>query len=83
VKFRLLLVLSAFTALFVNGCLRKDYPADAPVVESVRLEDQGAVSRDEVLAGLATAKSPRFLGIWDGVVFDYEVFDEALLDRDL
>ena len=27
--------------------------------------------------------SPRFLGIWDGVVFDYEVFDETLLERDL
>ncbi len=79
--------MAAFFALLVasvsTGCLRKDYPVDAPVVRDVELLDVDAVDRDEVLNGLATAASPRFLGIWDGVVFDYEVYDEALLERDL
>ncbi|HVU04886.1 MAG TPA: BamA/TamA family outer membrane protein [Polyangiaceae bacterium] len=81
-KPRLVLWLVLF-ALALSGCGRKAFPADSPVVESVTLEGSDAVSRDDVLAGLATAKSPRFLGIWDGVVFDYEVFDDALLERDL
>ncbi|HVW24889.1 MAG TPA: POTRA domain-containing protein [Polyangiaceae bacterium] len=65
------------------GCVKKDYPGDAPVVSAVDLEGADAVPAKDVLARLSTAASPRFLGIWDGVVFDYEVFDETLLERDL
>jgi outer membrane protein insertion porin family/translocation and assembly module TamA len=53
------------------------------VVGRVELEGADAVDPNAVLGALATAESPRFLGIWDGVVFDYEVFDETLLERDL
>jgi len=78
------IVLGPAVALaLTTGCLRKDYPVEAPVVARVDLRGADAVSPKEVLAGLATAESPRFLGIWDGVVFDYEVFDETLLERDL
>jgi outer membrane protein assembly factor BamA len=70
-------------ALALPGCVKKDYPADSKVVAGIALSGAKAVSASEVLEGLATAASPRFLGIWDGVVFDYEVFDEALLERDL
>ena len=65
------------------GCLRKDYPVDSPVVADVALDGTDAVNPNDVLSGLATAASPRFLGIWDGVVFDYEVYDPVLLERDL
>jgi outer membrane protein assembly factor BamA len=65
------------------GCVKKEYPGDASVVSDVDLSGADAVDPDDVLAGLATAESPRFLGIWDGVVFDYEVYDETLLERDL
>lgn len=82
VVWRLLLV--AATLLFAtSGCVKKDYPAEGPVVSDVDLEGARAVDPSSVLDGLATARSPRFLGIWDGVVFDYEVFDETLLERDL
>lgn len=70
-------------AFAVTGCLRKDYPVEGPVVEDVDLLGAEAVDADEVLDRLSTAASPRFLGIWDGVLFEYEVFDEALLARDL
>lgn len=81
---RFVVVFLAVVAAFAStACLRKDYPATGPAVSDVELLNAEAVDADEVLAGLATAASPRFLGIWDGVVFDYEVFDEALLERDL
>ena len=76
-------MLAVCAGLLSASCLRKDYPGEAAVVSDVDLQGAEAVDPDEVLAGLATAASPRFLGIWDGVVFDYEVFDEALLERDL
>jgi len=63
--------------LVLVGCVKKDYPGEAPVVSDVDLLGAKAVDRDEVLAGLATAASPRFLGIWDGAVFDYEEIGRA------
>ncbi|MEZ4373420.1 MAG: POTRA domain-containing protein [Polyangiaceae bacterium] len=64
------------------GCA-KSYPAGRSVVDDVELQNTQAVDADDVLDGLATAESPRFLGIWDGVVFDYEVYDKDVLARDL
>lgn len=76
-------VLSGAVLLAATGCVRKDYPVDGPAISDVEIEGADAVKPSDILDGLATAKSPRFLGIWDGVVFDYEVFDEELLARDL
>lgn len=76
-------LLALLLGLVPAGCLKKDYPGEAPVVSAVDLEGAEAVPAKDVLSRLSTAASPRFLGIWDGVVFDYEVFDETLLERDL
>jgi outer membrane protein insertion porin family/translocation and assembly module TamA len=38
---------------------------------------------EELEGRIATQKSPRFLGIFDGVVFEYTVFDQYALRRDL
>lgn len=81
-RLRTFLWMVAVLAL-TSGCLRKDYPVAAKVIRDVELEGAKAVSARAVLERLATAKSPRFLGIWDGVLFEYEVFDEAILARDL
>jgi outer membrane protein assembly factor BamA len=80
---QLVLLFAIAVALFTPGCLRKDYPEGASVVSKVSLSGAEAVDPSDLLAGLATAESPRFLGIWDGVVFEYEVLDETLLERDL
>jgi outer membrane protein insertion porin family/translocation and assembly module TamA len=77
---RLLLVGTAFA---VTACFKKDYPSGSLVVSDVELQGTDRVASREVLDGLATAESPKFLGIWDGVIFDYEVYDETLLERDL
>lgn len=70
------------TALVALGCTTA-YPAGRSVISGVSLENTRAVDADEVLDRLATAKSSRFLGIWEGVTFDYEVYDKDVLARDL
>lgn len=77
------LILSGAVLLAAAGCVRKDYPVDGPAISDVEILGADAVKASDILDGLATAESPRFLGIWDGVVFDYEVYDEELLARDL
>jgi outer membrane protein insertion porin family/translocation and assembly module TamA len=63
--------------------VRKDYPVGRDTVSAVDVQGASSVDADELTDRLATAASPRFLRIWDGVVYDYEVFDETLLARDL
>ncbi|HEX2880956.1 MAG TPA: POTRA domain-containing protein [Polyangiaceae bacterium] len=80
---RLKSLLLILVLLLTSGCLRQAYPTTAPVTSDVELQGAKVVSASAVLSKLSTAKSPRFLGIWDGVLFDYELFDEAVLARDL
>ena len=53
------------------------------MVDSVEVENTRAIDAGDLKDGLATAGSSRFLGIWEGVVFDYEVYDKDVLARDL
>ena len=75
-------------SLVLAGC-KKDYPPDRQVVSHVEVlaestgEEPELVDRDALMQGLATAESKRFLGLMDGVVFEYEVFDATVLARDL
>ena len=69
--------------LLCVGCLRKELPVEGPAVTSVELQGTDAVAPGPILSGLSTAESARFLGIWDGVAFEYEVFEESLLEKDL
>lgn len=52
-------------------------------MSEVNLDGVGGDRQSELLAGLATIESPRFLGVWDGVGFEYEVFDPELLRHDV
>jgi outer membrane translocation and assembly module TamA len=70
-------------ALLLSACLRKEYPPNQPVVSEVEIEAEEEKQLEGVLQGLATSKSQRFLGIWDGVVFEYAVYDPDLLAKDL
>jgi len=67
----------------LSGCLKKQYPPQRDVVSRVDVVGAESVDASDVEEGLATTGSSRFLGIWDGVIFDYEVFDENVLTRDL
>ncbi len=75
-------LLLAALALLSVGC-RHSVPEGALVIRSVDVEGTRGVDPGPLLAGMATAPSRRFLGVWDGVAFEYEIYDENLLARDL
>ena len=58
-------------------------PPGRSAVDSVNLKGNDAIDSDDLREKLATAASPRFLGIFAGIVYDYNVFDRFVLDRDL
>ncbi len=73
-----------FAALLACACsLRKPYPPKQPVVEDVSLEGTKAANQNAILGGLATIPSAKFIGIWDGVAFEYSVYDPDVLAKDL
>jgi len=58
-------------------------PAGRSAVDSVKFVGNSSIDDDDLEEKLATATSPRFLGIFSGLVYDYNVFDRFVLDRDL
>lgn len=70
----------ASTAL-AGGCAT--VPAGHSVVDSVDVRGAEEEDASEVEERLATAPSPKFLGLFRGVVYDYAVFNRRTLDIDL
>lgn len=71
----------ALTALTASACYR--VPPGQSAIDSVKLEGLEDVDEDDLLDHIATRESSRFLGLFQGVVFDYEIFDPYALRRDL
>jgi outer membrane protein assembly factor BamA len=73
----------ALFPIALGACVKKDYPPNRAVVEDFDLIGTDSVDEDELQEGLATARTPKFLGLFEGVIYDYEIFDENVLARDL
>jgi outer membrane protein insertion porin family/translocation and assembly module TamA len=58
-------------------------PPGHSATDSVEIRGARAVSEHAIEEKIATMPSPRFFGLWSGVVFDYEIFDPFVLERDL
>ena len=58
-------------------------PTGRKAVTSVEVAGNRALGDEELEKKLATRASPKFLGLWRGVVFDQEVFDSSLLQQDI
>jgi outer membrane protein insertion porin family/translocation and assembly module TamA len=67
--------------LAAAGCA--SVPAGRSAVDSVNIVSSGTIDESDVADRLATAASPRFLGLPPGFVYDYEIFDASKLQRDL
>lgn len=74
----LLLVLAG---LWLLGCYR--VPEGKSAVESVAIDGLEADEEDALTGKIVTRPSARFLGIFEGIVYDYETFDRYALKRDL
>lgn len=56
---------------------------DVRAVDARSRPTSAAVDTNDVEEHLATTPSPKFLGLFRGVVYDYVAFDQHTLDRDL
>ncbi len=80
--FRSLLFACAVAALHaVMGCAT--LPGRRYAIRSVDLSGNHVVDADEIRSEIASRESPKFLGLFPGVIYDYEVFDRYVLERDL
>ncbi|HKQ69638.1 MAG TPA: POTRA domain-containing protein, partial [Polyangiaceae bacterium] len=68
-------------AAIAMGCA--SIPSRRAAVDSVKVRGAKQVSASDVEEKLATEPSPKFLGLFRGVVYDYELFNRATLQRDL
>ena len=64
-----------------SGCTR--IPPGRYAIDRVDIEGTSKVEDAEIEDKIATAATPRFLGLFRGVVIDYELFDPYVLERDL
>jgi outer membrane translocation and assembly module TamA len=58
-------------------------PKGRASVDSVKVRGASEVDPSEITDRLATTASPKFLGFFRGVVYDYSVYDASVLQRDL
>lgn len=77
--------LVAFCALAATGC--HTIPEGRSAIYGVKVKDVGArgdgPDTGELEEKLATSPSPKFLGLFRGVVYDYTTFDRQTLQKDL
>lgn len=71
----------ALSALGTGGCY--SVPAGKHAVSDVSIVGTRDIDDDELADRIATRKSSRFFGIFEGVVYEYEIFDPYALRRDL
>lgn len=58
-------------------------PKGRYTLETLHMSGDHAVDDEEIAAVIASKPSPRFLGLFSGVIYDYEIFDRYVLERDL
>ena len=63
------------------GCA--SIPQGTAAVDAISVEGTDALSSSDVEEKLATAPSPKFFGLFRGLIYDYEIFDRSVLQRDL
>ncbi|HMA94656.1 MAG TPA: POTRA domain-containing protein, partial [Polyangiaceae bacterium] len=74
-------LLSLVAALSSIGCV--SLPEGRYALKKLQVEGNRALDDDDIEQIIASRASPRFLGVFYGVVYDYEVFDRFVLERDL
>ena len=73
--------MSALAVLLLVAC-RSPMPKE-PVISEVEITGADSIDSDSAKAGLASQESSKFLGIWDGVAFEYERYDPDVFRQDL
>jgi outer membrane protein insertion porin family/translocation and assembly module TamA len=74
-------LVSLFGSLGTAGCA--SIPKGRAAVDDVDFRGQEELTESELEDTIATRESAHFLGLFEGVVYDYEVFNIYVLQRDL
>jgi len=78
---QLALLVAALCVVGQAGCVKA--PEGRSAIDDVTIRGAKRLSASDVADKLATAPSPKFLYLFRGVVYDYEVFDPNTLQQDL
>jgi outer membrane translocation and assembly module TamA len=70
-------------ALAVSSLACTSVPQGRSAIDTVKVHGADALEPDDITDRLATTASPKFLGLMRGVVYDYSIYDESVLQRDL
>jgi outer membrane protein insertion porin family/translocation and assembly module TamA len=65
----------------MTGCT--SVPRGQSAVDAVEIEGTSELEEDEVAEKMATTPSSKFIGLFPGVVYDYEIFNHSVLQTDL
>jgi outer membrane protein assembly factor BamA len=68
-------------ALALGGCT--SIPAGRSSVDAVNIAGTAALDDSTVADKLATAPTEKFFGLFRGILYDYEVYDPTVVQRDL
>lgn len=70
-------------ALLLIGSACATLPARRYATEAISVTGNDSIDDADILEHIATRETPKFLGLFQGIMFDYEVFDRYVLERDL
>jgi outer membrane protein insertion porin family/translocation and assembly module TamA len=72
---------TTLVAVLSLGCA--SIPQGTAAVDGVSIQGNHELSDSDIEDKMATASSAKFLGVFRGVVYDYQIFDRSVLQRDL
>jgi outer membrane protein insertion porin family/translocation and assembly module TamA len=79
-RFAIVTVLHA--AMFMSFACAS-IPGGRSAIDHVSVQGTNELGESEIKGKIATTDSPKFLGLFRGVVYDYEILDRVALQRDL
>jgi len=74
-------LLSCVLLAMTSACTRA--PTERFNLESLKVTGNANVADDDITERIASRETPKFLGLFPGVIYDYEVFNRFVLERDL
>ena len=69
-------------ALVATGCAASIPPGRA-AVDTVDVANNRVIESGDITDRLATTASPKFLGLFRGIAYDYVIYDASVLQRDM
>src|SRR4051812_48726412 len=75
--------LASFGLLLALEAACTTIPARRSAVDAVSIRGTSDISASDIEEKLATTATPKFIGLFRGVLYEYELFNRAILQRDL